>query len=474
MSSSSRSYFSLALAGFAAILFAVVLFAPQLLGDGDTYWHLAVGAWIISHAQIPRGDIFSYTMAGHPWIAQEWLSEVAMAAAFRVAGWAGLMILFASATGGAVILLGTHLRRWIEPLPLLLAMLMALSVISPSLIARPHLLVLPVMEIWCAGLVIAREQGRAPPVWLLPLMVLWTNMHGSFPAGLVLVGLLSCEAAAADIRQAGPWFGFTFASIASTLLNPYGIDGALFPLRLINSGALTKIDEWQATDFNQNPPIAEVLGLILYLGLVRGFTLPPWRFLIFVGLLYASLLHFRNQMLVGIIGLPVIAPSLGRFFGVQRAPAVGEARRSGLIFFVAAAALSLLRLVHPLVRGDDSVTPQTALAHVPLSLRAMPVFNDDAFGGYLIFAGVKPFIDGRADLYGSEFNERYYRSMTLPGSLFADQLTRYQVRWAVVSPTSPAITAFSALPAWRCLYRGKTAVVYVLRQDATPLPAGRE
>ena len=36
-----------------------------------------------------------------------------------------------------------------------------------------------------------------------------------------------------------------------------------------------------------------------------------------------------------------------------------------------------------------------------------PVLNDFSFGGYLMFSGVQPFIDGRAELYGDAFLHEY-------------------------------------------------------------------
>jgi hypothetical protein len=47
--------------------------APALLADSDTCWHLRTGEWIMAHGQVPRQDIFSYTGAGKPWFAWEWL-----------------------------------------------------------------------------------------------------------------------------------------------------------------------------------------------------------------------------------------------------------------------------------------------------------------------------------------------------------------------------------------------------------------
>ena len=65
----------------------LALLAGRLLNDPDSYWHIAVGRWIVEHGAVPHADPFSHTMPGAHWIAFEWLSEVLYATAFGVAGW---------------------------------------------------------------------------------------------------------------------------------------------------------------------------------------------------------------------------------------------------------------------------------------------------------------------------------------------------------------------------------------------------
>ena len=93
----------------ALVLAAVVLFAPAVLNDPDTYWHLAAGQWILDHGRVPHVDVFSYSRPGIPWVAHEWLSEVLMALAWRAGGWGGMLVLFAVAMGAAAWLLVPYL-----------------------------------------------------------------------------------------------------------------------------------------------------------------------------------------------------------------------------------------------------------------------------------------------------------------------------------------------------------------------------
>ena len=67
-----------ALAGFA-----LAALLPGLLNDGDTYWHIRAGEWMIAHGAVLRADPFSYTAAGASWHTQEWLAEIFMALGWR-------------------------------------------------------------------------------------------------------------------------------------------------------------------------------------------------------------------------------------------------------------------------------------------------------------------------------------------------------------------------------------------------------
>ena len=71
---------------------------------------------------------------------------------------------------------------------------MALILSGHHFVARPHVLVLPVMLAWANGLLSASERGMAPSFWLLPLIALWANLHGGFVFGLVLVGGFAIDA----------------------------------------------------------------------------------------------------------------------------------------------------------------------------------------------------------------------------------------------------------------------------------------
>src|SRR5260221_11135777 len=76
--------------------FALAAFSPGLLNDGDTYWHIRAGEWMLTHGAVLHSDVFSYTVAGNAWQPQEWLAEIWMAGVWAPVGWPGINLLLAS------------------------------------------------------------------------------------------------------------------------------------------------------------------------------------------------------------------------------------------------------------------------------------------------------------------------------------------------------------------------------------------
>ncbi len=452
-----------ALAGYA-----LVLFAPQVLNDGDTFSHIATGQWILAHGAVPQTDPFSFTFAGRPWVAHEWLSEVAMALAFQAGGWTGVVVLFGAATALALALMARFLRRWLDIVPAAIALMLGAACIGPGLLARPHILALPVLVAWVTGLLGARERGRVP--WgLLPLMLLWANLHGSFVFGIALAAPFALEA----VLDAGAgwrpvlrrWGLFGLAAVGLAMATPQGWRGILFPFQLTSMQQINVIDEWRAPNFQEVQQIEFGLMAALFVCLSRGVRVPACRVLVLLGVLHLALQHVRHEMLAGVVGALVLAEPIGRALTLRSA-AASVSRGTSAAFLGAALALTAARVASPVVRTDGAGVPIRALDHVPASLAGRPVLNDYGFGGYLIFRGVRPFIDGRADMFGDAFLAEYRHMMRPDPALIARTIEARGIAWTLFAPNSPALPALDALPGWHRLYADATAVVHV--RDGAP------
>ena len=124
------------------------------------------------------------------------------------------------------------------------------------------------------------------------------------------------------------------------------------------------------------------------------------------------------------------------------------------------ALVSGVRLSIPIHRNDDQSTPVSAIRHIPSGLEQAPVLNDYAFGGYLIFAGIRPFIDLRAELYGDSFLQDYARIIRPDPAALAETLAAHNIVWTVFAPGNPAARELDRL-GWRRLYADRWAVVHV-------------
>jgi hypothetical protein len=462
-----------------------------VLHDPDTYLHIAVGRWIIEHRAVPHHGIFSGTMAQAPWVAHEWLGEVLLAWLFETFGWTGLVAVTALCVAVAVAMLLRQLVRSLMPVHAMIATALAVTLVIPHVLARPHVFTLPILVAWVAGLVWARTEDRAPSAWLAALMALWANLHGGHLFGLGLAGLLAAEAVllAPDWRTrrpaAGGWGFFGALAVGAALFTPYGVDGLLLPFRVTGmSFAMGQLVEWRSPDFQSFEPLELWLAVILFAGFALGWRLPPTRLFMLLLLLHMALQHRRHGELVGLVAPLLLAPTLapqlrawaaGRSAGpVDRSLAelAKPASLRGIALAGALLAALSAAVLHGAATRTDVAMPAAALAAVQAAHVTGPVLNDYGFGGYLTFAGIPPFIDGRAELYGDEFIKRYVQAMLLESDELPKLLDQYGVGWTLIAPERPAVLLLDHLPAWRRLYADDVAVVHV-RTELAPPDRGR-
>jgi len=447
------------------VMFALLLFLPQILNDSDTLWQIRTGEWILDYHAIPAIDPFSFTAGDRPWFAHEWLAETLMALAYRTGGMSGIMILAAFASGLTAAILLHYLRRFLPGIHAVVALIVALSNAAPSMLARPHLLAWPCLALWCGGLATARADRAAPSFALLPVMLVWVNLHGSFMVGLLLPGAFMLEAlldpGSARRRVLTTWTAFILAAWAVALLNPDFLAGVLFPFHLLGMKSLAWIGEWEPTDFSRLQPLELMILAALALGLSGKVMLPSIRLLMFLGLIHGALSHSRNEQLLGIIGALVLAEPLGASLGRGHAEMLGAAWR-----FVAkgaamlAAVAFVVRILLPLNPERTGAAFAATLDHVPASLRAAPVLNDYSLGGQLIFQGVRPFIDSRADLYGDAFLGRYRRVIWPDRDALTLALSEFGIRWTMFPSDHRIIPLLDGQPGWRRLVEVDGVVIH--------------
>ena len=457
--------------GLGVYAFLMVM-GNELLNDPDTYWQVVLGRWMMLNHAVPRVDNFSFTFEGQPWISSQWLAQVLYASAERAFGWSGVVVLAAAAGALTFGLLTQFLFRRLPLLPCAVLLAAAFALTAPHLVARPHMLALPVMVAWTARLLDAVERDRPPPFALLPLMTLWANLHGGFTFGLALLGPIALEALVraephARIGVFMRWFVFGLLALAAACVTPYGPESILVTLRILGlGGALHVIGEWRPQDFGTLTGFAVCLLAGLGLALHRGIRLPPIRLLMLVGLLWMALSHVRNAELLGLLAPLFLALPLADQTRGDKSSRKAES--SGRKARYAPAALAGIALLATLaLAGSGHYRPSAKMnpEHAVAAIRAAGkerIFNNYDFGGYLIYAGLKPFIDGRTELYGTQFVLRHNAAVNLQdvGGLL-DLLDRHAIDAILLRPEDPATGLMDRMPGWQKIHADDVAVAFV-------------
>jgi hypothetical protein len=440
-----------------------------LLGDSDTYWQVAVGQWILDHNAFPRVDFYSFTKAGEPWISSSWLSQVLLAASYNLAGWAGPIALAAACIAVTFAMLTRILGQRIPVFLAIAVTLAALLLSAHHLLARPHVLVLPVMLAWAYGLLCASERGSAPSFWLLPLIALWANLHGGFVFGLVLVGACALDALwNADRAQhktlALRWAAFGVAALAACCVTPYGWGSILAARKILHLGELLHlIYEWMPADFSKFGMFEMSILTLIAGALYGGVKLSPPRIALVLGLLHMALSHVRNiEIFALLLPIVVLAPVASQF-ALRPAWRAGAAAPAGVM----AAVMIVLGGWTWLLAANTSFAPPEG--HSPAAaieaLRAhhpKRVLNDLPFGGYLIWRQIPVFVDGRAELYGEAFDMAYYRAMQLKDvNQFLDILKTWNIDAVLLTPRTPAVGLLDNIGGWQRAYADENAVLHV-------------
>ena len=477
----------ISLPALAAVgIFVFGLMNSTLFADGDPYWHVAVGRWIVAHRAIPVRDVFSHSAPGIPWTAHEWLSEVVMFAVWQAAGWRGIQLLISAMfalTAGYIL---RFLADRMQPVHAIPAGLLCLALMNEHFLGRPHVLVWPLTAVWVGTLVASGESRRPPPWWLLLLLPVWSNLHASFTMALGFAGalaidaILQFEAPAERVRAARAWVVFLIASFACVLINPRGLGAITHASGVMQLKAtLDIVKEWQSADFHQLSALMIWLLAILAIAFSGRLRLSVMRTLLVAGLLYLALKHQRYHATIGLATPFLLATPLA--IGLRReadassdraaaldrwfARLTASSRKSGVAIAVGVSIAFAVILRPDMPIGPmAATTPERALAAFQATGVQGRVLNGYVIGGYLIFRDVPVFIDGRGDMYGDAFmvEARDAFGLRRPHAL-EDVLTKYHIAWTMLPPKTAAVELLDHLPAWERLYADSVAIVHVRR-----------
>lgn len=329
------------LAAFLAFLFTTLFVLTTTLtpirSDNDVWWHVKTGK-VIAEQGLPEYDVFSYTAADHEWHNHEWLTQLAFWYAWKAgdaAGFGGFRAVIAFKafivwlTVMAALLLAHALaRNWWAAL---LVAVLVVAIGRRMFYVRPPIVtnLLMLGEIF---LLVAVAEGWLRRRWallLVPMIALWTNLHGGWMAGGVIFAAWGVDQLAALLRSKLPRLPLAFPKqvlafpmlagmgillVLATLVNPYIYKLYLLPGRVLGDRNLvTSIGELASPNFYYviDFEFFAIHGMIVMALMLRNFRPRLWEVLIYLFFLHQAIQHVRHLSLFSIAMVPLYARVAG-------------------------------------------------------------------------------------------------------------------------------------------------------------------
>jgi hypothetical protein len=446
--------------------------------DPDLWWHLKAGQQFIDTRSIPHTDDYSFTKLGSEWVAHEWLSEVIMEGIYRVSGLVGLVTIFSLIIVTALWL--TYHRCDGKPYVAGIAILLAAAASSPLFGIRPQMLTLLLASIYIVLLerFNPKEQSRRL-WWLVPLMVLWVNLHAGFALGLALIGLYVVRAVLdGEWDHIKPLLIVLVICTAVVPLNPNGFRMFSYPYETLTSTSMAAfIQEWASPDFHK---ITYLPLAILLLSTLAAMALSPSRarlgeiFLVLITAL-GALRSVRHIPIFSLFAAPLLAKHLwaiAKERGWDKLLTGEEGRPNGLklvinvVLLLAPLALGVWRVWHFATHQSNYVSirnPIAAVEFLKSNRLPGPIYNRYGWGGYLIYQlypDYRVYIDGRADVYGDAFFTEAMHVYDGIGN-WREPLDKYGVRTVIIDTNVAMSTLLRNDSQWSKVYEDDQAVIFV-------------
>lgn len=448
-------------AGLLGTLFVLggLLIGSQQLSDNSLFTHLATGRLTLANGSIPTTDPFSFTAAGEPWVVQSWLVSTLYGFVERGFGGAGIRVV------GGLLVAATMGLVWRLTRP---AVSVAMRAVIAGLVLvsgvaffapRPLLVGLVLM-----ALVLALVTEDRDPRWLIPIMWVWTNSHGSFPLALVALGAIAVGRWLDGERTREPWrpLGWAIFGTALAAINPLGPSLLTFPVNLLNKmDILSNVVEWKSPDFSVGfSRVFLVQVIVAVLALARR---PTYRVAVpLVVFTAAALLGLRNIPLAALVLVPGMSLGLagiGRLDGRERGPVPG-------VLAAVAVAVTVVILSNQFARPafDLSSYPTDGLVWLDQNDQIDPerrVATEDTTGNVieLVFGTrARVFFDDRFDMYPQEVADDYLAVHRLKPD-WQDALDDQGIERLMWTQSSPLAVAVRDSPDWHIEYQDKVAFV---------------
>ena len=493
----------------AIILFAIVIADMRQLSDPDLWVHILSGRELLAHGSLPSINPYSYSAPSFRWLHHEWLSEVIMSSLFDRYGPFGLKLLKFICTAGTISFMVLAESETGAPVGVQATILViAALILVPSMQFRPQ--IFDFLALSAIVALLSRHNWRgSSPLWIaIPIVAIWSNLHGGFFIGLIAMGVYGAATILQDIHVGrGPRRGLvilaiTAAAAASTLctflIPPARETWYTLIYSIRNPTTSGTIIDWK-------PLIASlttapggslekkyfVLVLSFFGAAVIAVILRPKGkdaplVAVAAVLLATAFAAQRNVAIATIAIVPVFANHLALLLRPHeiagasgaRAPAMPRASRFVIEFLIVIVAVAFARSSGVLKRGISAPgVPADALNFMNSHQLAGNVLADYGWGGFVIWhggPGTKVFIDSRYDLAYPPVVIADFLALARSEAGAAHDLDGYPTAFVLTKPDEPETKMMDSQRAWRLIYSDADARLYAranspaVRVDGVP------
>lgn len=446
----------------AVFLIPVILTLQPRLGTIDLAYHLRAGETILADGAIPDVDTYTFTIAGRPWVDQQWGSQAILALAHRTGGF-DLLFAFRALLAGLtfwVVYLACR-RRGAPPRAASVLSLLGYLVAVPTIALRPQLLALPLFaaSLWA----LASRDERPRRVWMIPAAALLVaNLHGSFVLFPLIAGLALLEDAVDRRPTTRRMALVTVLTLGATLVSPFGVEAWTYAYDLATNDVIRDtISEWEPVSlpnviglFTMGSMLAVVWVLATRKAAVR------WIDLVWLGVFAVMAL----AAIRGIVWWTVVAPvTLAAMFAAPDPVARPRESRTPAIAIVGTLSIAALLFLPWLRPGDVllDVPPgiSRAVGDLPAGTR---VFPHQPWASWFEFAFPdKPvFSDSRIEIYPRSIWEDY-SEVAFAGAGWEDVLERWRPDAIVAEGSWDLIPYLKRDPTWEVAHEDEDGIVFV-------------
>lgn len=486
----------------AVVVYGFAVFVtPQF--DPDFWWTVAIGLQIIATHTVPQHLSFAFTAVNHPFISQEWGSELIDALIYRYLGMAAIIFWFAAVTWvgfflGIKRILITNRSRWLVSTGAALVLVSGLQIWGPS----PQMYSFALLGV----LLVMLDSYRVRPNkrvlgYVVGLFALWGNLHGGFTIGLGVLAVVLAGEAITTWRKNGDYlmpFQLRNLALASSvaflapMFNPNGVGVYVYPWKLLtNHLAQASLNEWAPPDFHQVAMLPALVFLISTLVFARWAKATRLTDILLAGAGAVLMLYaVRDIPIFALLALPLWADGLEGFWTAM----AGRRTRATVspMWFVATVMVVIviagtIRIGQQLGSPDNQMQSSayaTQVGRVICQGPASRIFAPYGSSGWLIYridhlepkgvgcSASSVFIFGEVVLMGRQVFADYL-AIAAGGSDASTILRQYRVTLVWQAVGSPLAVQLQSNSAWTCVYAGAGNILYAPDSQAKNWHASR-